>query len=199
MEASRRIRAELLEAARLFRSLAQNQVHEITRLAGITSDALRRGNKLLLCGNGGSATAAQHLAAELVSRFRRERSGLPVIALTPNAAVLTAVGNDYRFERIFARQVEALGKGGDVLWAFSTSGRSPNVLEAAGVARARGMEVLAFTGAGGGRLGELANAALFFPSRDAARIQEGHLAAGHIICGLIEEELFGEPGDPGQG
>ena len=192
METTRRVRGELLEAARLMRLLAQEQAGEITRIAGLSTEALRRGGKLLLCGNGGSAATAQHLAAELVARFRRERPGLPAIALTSSAPVLTAVANDYRFERVFARQIEALGKNGDLLWALSASGRSPNVLEAAGMARARGLGVVAFTGGDGGALVELANAILRVPSRETARIQEGHLAAGHIACSLIEEALYGE-------
>ena len=152
---------------------------------------LRGGGKILACGNGGSAADAQHLAAELVGRFRDERHALAAIALTADTATLTALSNDYGFERVFARQVEALARPGDLLVLHSTSGESPNVVRAAQAARARGVEIVAFLGKSGGQLRELADIALVVPSDDTARIQELHLAIEHIICAWIEERFAG--------
>ncbi len=156
--------------------------------------ALRSGRKILFAGNGGSAADAQHLAGELVSRFNYDRPGLPAFALTTDTSVLTAIGNDYGYERLFARQVEAVGNAGDVLVAISTSGRSPNILEALRVARAKGLVTVGMTGRGGGRLPELCDHVLRTPSDATPRIQEGHIAMGHTICCLIERALFPQPG-----
>jgi D-sedoheptulose 7-phosphate isomerase len=155
---------------------------------------LRGGGKILACGNGGSAADAQHLAAELVGRFRDERRALAAIALTADTATLTALGNDYGFERVFARQVEALARPGDVLIAISTSGNSPNVLQAAQAARARGCSVVALTGARGGRLAGHADLVLKAPSEVVARIQEVHSLSIHVICEALDELVrAGEP------
>lgn len=155
---------------------------------------LRGGGKILACGNGGSAADAQHLAAELVGRFRDERRALAAIALTADTATLTALGNDYGFERVFARQVEALARPGDVLIAISTSGNSPNVLHAAQAARACGCSVVALTGAGGGRLAGHADLVLKAPSEVVARIQEVHSLSIHVICEALDELVrAGEP------
>ena len=158
-------------------------------------DALRNGNKLLFCGNGGSAADAQHWAGELVSRFYYDRPGLAAIALTTDSSILTAIGNDYGYDYVFARQVEALGQSGDVLVAISTSGNSPNVLRAADVARARGMQVIAFTGRSGGELLARADLCFRMPSDETPRIQEGHEFVGHLLCALIEAGIF--PRDAG--
>ena len=158
-------------------------------------DALRNGRKLLFCGNGGSAADAQHWAGELVSRFYYDRPGLAAIALTTDSSILTAIGNDYGYDYVFARQVEALGQAGDVLVAISTSGNSPNVLRAADVARARGMQVIAFTGRSGGKLLPMADLCFRMPSDETPRIQEGHEFVGHLLCALIEAGLF--PRDAG--
>lgn len=151
--------------------------------------ALRAGRKVLFAGNGGSAAEAQHLAGELASRFNHDRPALAALALTSDMAVLTAIGNDYGYERVFARQVEALGAAGDVLVVLSTSGRSPNVLAAVAEARARGLLAIALCG----RQGPLAAAcdiAICVPAQRTPHIQEGHLVIGHTLCALIEREMF---------
>jgi D-sedoheptulose 7-phosphate isomerase len=162
---------------------------------------LRAGGKILWCGNGGSAADAQHLAAEIVGRFRRERRGLPSLALTTDASVLTSVANDYGFHCVFSRQVEALARPGDVLVGLSTSGNSQNVVAALEQGRQMGVTVVAFTGAGGGKLGKIANHLLAISSTETARIQEAHILAGHMLCDWIEWD-FAQPGEaslPGQG
>jgi D-sedoheptulose 7-phosphate isomerase len=162
----------------------------VAKVAGACVAALRGGRKILFAGNGGSAADAQHLAGELVSRFNYDRPGLPAFALTTDTSVLTAIGNDYGYERLFARQVEAVGQDGDVLIAISTSGRSPNILEALRVARAKGLVTVGMTGRGGGRMPELCDHVLRSPSDATPRIQEGHIAMGHTICYLIEQQIF---------
>ncbi|MGB6692454.1 MAG: D-sedoheptulose 7-phosphate isomerase [Terracidiphilus sp.] len=155
-------------------------------IARIMASALRNGGKILWCGNGGSAADSQHFAAEIVGRFRRERRGLPSIALTTDTSILTAIANDYGFETVFARQVEALGALGDVLVGISTSGNSRNVLTAMETARSMGLVTVAFTGAGGGKIAALADHLFAVDCRDTARIQEAHALAGHMICDWIE-------------
>lgn len=153
-------------------------------------EALRRGNKILFAGNGGSAADAQHWAAELVSRFNHDRPGLPGIALTTDTSALTAIGNDYGFERVFARQIEALGRKGDLLFALSTSGNSKNILLGIDTARAAGIEVIGFTGRSGGAMADRCTVCLRMPSDETPKIQEGHELLGHLICGMIEREMF---------
>ena len=155
-------------------------------VVGTMHECLRTGRKILACGNGGSATDAQHLVAELVGRFREERRALPAIALTADTAILTAVGNDYGYERVFARQVEALAQAGDVLLAFSTSGNSPNVVQAAQTARRLGCIVVAFTGARGGELAGHADMLVKAPSNTVARVQEVHTLCSHAICDALD-------------
>lgn len=157
--------------------------------------ALRAGRKLLICGNGGSAADAQHWAGELVSRFHYDRPGLPAIALTTDSSILTAIGNDYGYDRVFARQVEALGVQGDVLIAISTSGNSPNVVAAIEAARAQGLATIGFTGQAGGRMAVLCDVCIRIPSTSTPRIQEGHEVLGHALCAMIEATLF--PRDAG--
>jgi len=159
----------------------------------ISIAALRAGRKLLFCGNGGSAADAQHWAGELVSRFHYDRPGLPAIALTTDSSILTAIGNDYGYERVFARQVEALGVAGDVLVAISTSGNSPNVVAAIEAARAQGLATIGFTGQGGGLMATLCDVCIRIPSTSTPRIQEGHEVLGHALCALIEATLFPRP------
>jgi D-sedoheptulose 7-phosphate isomerase len=167
------------------------QLHAaVARVAQACADALRGGHKILFAGNGGSAADAQHLAGELVSRFNYDRPGLAAFALTTDTSVLTAIGNDYGYERLFARQVEAVGNAGDVLVAISTSGRSPNILEALRVARVKGLVTVGMTGRGGGRMPELCDHVLRTPSDETPRIQEGHIAMGHTICYLVEQQIF---------
>jgi len=160
----------------------------IRNSAKLISDTFASGGKVLICGNGGSAADAQHIAAEFVGRYETERIALPAIALTTDTSALTALANDYDFERIFARQVEALGRQGDCLIAISTSGNSPNVLSAVMSARSRKMKVIGFTGANGKRLAGLSDVVIMVPSTRTARIQEGHITAAHIICELIDIE-----------
>jgi D-sedoheptulose 7-phosphate isomerase len=152
--------------------------------------AYRAGNKLLVCGNGGSAADAQHLAAEIVGRFKMERRGLPAIALTTDSSILTAIGNDYGFDRIFSRQVEALAAPGDVVIGISTSGNSPNVQQALELARRSGCRTVGLLGRDGGSIAGIVDIALTVPSHDTPRIQEGHICMIHIICDLLEKRLF---------
>ena len=151
----------------------------------------QRGNKLLLCGNGGSAADAQHVAAELVNRFRFDRPALPALALTTDSSILTCIGNDSSFDFVFSRQVDALAKPSDILVGISTSGRSANVLNALGAARAKGVTTIGFTGAKGrDRMSSKCDLCLVIPSTDTARIQEAHEFVWHVICGVVEEEMF---------
>jgi D-sedoheptulose 7-phosphate isomerase len=154
---------------------------------------LRNGGRILLVGNGGSAADAQHIAGELVSRFAFERPGLAAIALTTDTSILTAIGNDYGYEQLFARQLQAHGKAGDVLIAYSTSGKSPNILRALQEARAGGLTCIGFMGNRGGEMPDLCHISLKVPSADTPKIQEGHLVLGHILCGLIENAMFANP------
>ncbi len=155
--------------------------------------SLQSGGKILLAGNGGSAADAQHIAGELVSRFAFDRPGLAAVALTTDTSILTAIGNDYGYERLFARQLQALGRRGDVFIAYSTSGRSPNILRALEAAREAGVVTIGFTGNRGGPMGELCDHLLAVPAAETPKIQEGHLVLGHILCGLIESTLFQPP------
>jgi D-sedoheptulose 7-phosphate isomerase len=186
------IAGQLRDTARNLHAMSEDPaLHRV--LAGAADaciDALRRGHKILFAGNGGSAADAQHLAGELVSRFNYDRPGLAAFALTTDTSVLTAIGNDYGYERVFARQVEAVGVAGDVFVGISTSGRSPNIVAALQVARAKGLVTVGMTGRGGGRLPELCDHCLRTPSDDTPRIQEGHIAMGHTICWLIERAIF---------
>jgi D-sedoheptulose 7-phosphate isomerase len=168
-------------------------VHGLARQQGVIeaialamNTALVGGGKILWCGNGGSAADCQHLAAEIVGRFRRERRGLPSIALTTDSSILTAVANDYGYECVFSRQVEALSQPGDVLVGISTSGNSKNVVLALEQGRSMGVTTIALTGAGGGKLGVIADHTLAVPSTDTARIQEAHILVGHVVCDWLE-------------
>jgi D-sedoheptulose 7-phosphate isomerase len=162
----------------------QHAVLETIALA--MTATLRGGGKILWCGNGGSAADAQHLAAELMGRFRRERRALPSVALTTDTSILTAIANDYGYETVFSRQVEALGNAGDLLVGISTSGNSGNVIAALKTARVQGLATVALTGAGGGKMAEFADYLFAVESRDTARIQEAHIFAGHMLCDWIE-------------
>ena len=166
----------------------RNYIEEIRVVADICKNALDKGHKILFCGNGGSAADAQHLAAELVGRFVKERESLPAIALTKDTSILTAVANDYSYDDVFSRQVAGLGQAGDVLIGISTSGNSKNVVKATELARQKGLKTVAFTGEGGGKLGALCDAVIAVPSKTTARIQEMHIMVGHIICEIVEED-----------
>lgn len=184
---SNRVRRTFAESAATLIAVFARELDAIERMARLVSATVAGGRTVFFCGNGGSAAEAQHLAAELVGRFVRDRGALPAVALSADASVITAVGNDYGFERVFARQIEALGRRGDLLVAMTTSGRSPNILEAVRVARARGLAVIGMTGEGGAALARRCDAALVVPSRETARIQEVHLLVGHILCERAED------------
>jgi D-sedoheptulose 7-phosphate isomerase len=156
-------------------------------------DAMRSGNKVMLAGNGGSAADAQHIAGEFVSRFAFDRPGLPAIALTTDTSILTAIGNDYGYDKLFARQVQAHAQKGDVLIAYSTSGKSPNVVAALEEAKSRGVVCIGMTGNRGGPMQSLCDYYLDVPSADTPKIQEGHAVLGHILCGLVELAIFKAP------
>ena len=186
-----RFREGLASLAALAQRVATEHAETIARIAERYEAALRRGGTLYFAGNGGSAADAQHIAAEYVVRYQSQRPALRAVALTTDSSLLTAAANDMGFDEVFARQIEALTRPGDVVVLHSTSGESPNVIRAAQTARARGVEVIAFLGKSGGELKELADITLVVPSDDTARIQELHLAIEHVICDLVEERLRG--------
>jgi D-sedoheptulose 7-phosphate isomerase len=178
-------------AAVLDRLREPEQVAAIAAAARLITDALRAGGKLLLFGNGGSAADAQHIAAEMLGRFLLERAALPAVSLTDNSATLTAIGNDYAYEDVFARQVAGLGAPGDVALAISTSGNSANVLAAVAVARERGLATIALTGASGGALAGAVDCCIAVPSAETPRIQEAHTVVAHLVCEIVERDLAG--------
>lgn len=184
--------AEFDKSIKLLTAMSRDaQLHQLmAKAVDHAVAALRGGRKLLFAGNGGSAADAQHWAGELVSRFYYDRPGLPAIALTTDTSILTAIGNDYGYDYVFARQVEALGQEGDVLVAISTSGNSRNVVRAIEAAREKRMMVMGFTGQGGGQMADLCDLCFRVPSGETPRIQEGHEALGHLLCALIEAEMF---------
>lgn len=183
------IKSSLREGAELRTVVARDCSAAIFEAAGLIIMCLRAGGKLLFFGNGGSAADAQHLAAEFIGRFVRERAGLPAIALTTDSSILTAVGNDYGFDQIFARQVQALGRPGDVAIAISTSGNSPNIIEAVKAARKGYLKTIGLSGKDGGLLAKEADLVITVASTTTARIQECHIAVGHLLCELTEEAL----------
>ena len=186
------VAAALLDRARALSTilalLATNS-HQVTRAAAIITDALATGHLVMVCGNGGSAAESEHLAGELVGRFRREREPWPVLALTAGSAVVTAIANDYGYETVFARQVAAFGHHGDVLVGISTSGESPNVVYAACQARDRGMSVIALTGREPTRLGLFSDVAIAVPAAETALVQEVHAVLVHLISEIVESSL----------
>lgn len=179
----------LRESIRVKQAVIENQMDEIEELAAMIIDAYKKGNKLLVFGNGGSAADAQHLAAEFVGRYKMERPGLPAIALTTDSSIITAVGNDYGYDLIFARQVEAHCKPGDIVLGITTSGNSPNVMKAFEVAKKLGAKTAVWTGRDGGQAAKIADVAIIVPSNNTPRIQEAHVALIHIICELFEEHM----------
>ena len=181
------------DSARLKTQFAKEYADTIIEVVGLVAKTFTTGNKVLLFGNGGSATDASHLAAEFVNRFILERPGLPAIALNTDMAVMTSIANDYDFSEVFARQVKALGQEGDVAIGISTSGASPNVVKAITAAKDLGLRTVVLTGNKnkGGKLAAMAEYAFVVPSADTARIQEVHITLGHVICQMVDEELFG--------
>ncbi len=183
------VRGTLLESIQLIQELEKHHIPVIVQMADAISVCFENRGKLLLFGNGGSAADSQHLAAELVGRFKQERIALPALALTTDTSILTAIGNDYGHEFVFARQVEAFATEKDAIVAISTSGKSPNVLRALRTARAKGARCFGLTGGAGEPMKGLCDICLVVPSRSTPRIQEAHIAIGHILCDLIESRL----------
>ena len=164
-------------------------IPDIEKAGALIKEALASGHKILFCGNGGSAADSQHLAAEIVGRFQKERPAFPAIALTVDTSILTAVGNDYGFDTVFRRQVHALGEKGDILIGISTSGNSGNVLEAIEEAHAKGLTVIGMTAYGGGKMKDACDICLAIPAKVTARAQEMHIMIGHILCEIAEEDM----------
>jgi len=186
------IRAHLRLGGGVYLQIAEELAEATEEAARLLIDAVRAGGCVYVCGDGGSAAQAQHMAGEFIGRFLKDRRPLPCVALTTDTSVLTAVANDYEFETVFARQVEALVHEGDVLVVLSTSGTSGNVLKAASAANRRGAKLLGLTGRDGGKLKELCDVTLCVPADSSPPIQEGSLALIHILCGLVEQALFAE-------
>jgi len=184
------ISAIVEESLRVKRCFFDAHAGKIQDAAAMIAEAFRANGKLLVFGNGGSAADAQHIAGELVNRFLQQRHGLPAIALTTDGGALTCIANDTGFENVFVRQIESLGAKGDVCLAISTSGTSPNIVRACEQAREQGIKVIGLLGCGGGRVAPLCDLALIVPSNDTQRIQETHNLIGHILCELIESEMF---------
>ena len=186
------VEAMIVDSLATKRQVLEDKVllDSIVQVALVVEQALRAGNKLMLAGNGGSAADSQHIAAEFVSRFEFDRPGLPSIALTTDTSMLTAIGNDYGYEHVFSRQVQANGRKGDVFIGISTSGNSRNVIKAVEACKAMGIVTVALCGAGG-KLREICDYALPVPSTHTPRIQENHILIGHAICALVEESIWG--------
>lgn len=189
------ISAQITESQRVMSAMLTDSklMETVQHAAEACLKCLNSGGKLLFAGNGGSAADAQHMAGEYVSRFAFDRPGLPAMALTTDTSILTAIGNDYGYEKLFARQVQANGNKGDVFFGYTTSGKSPNVLRAFEEARACGLTAVGLTGNRNGPMDELCDILLKVPSAETPKIQEGHLVLGHIICGLVESQLFTRP------
>lgn len=185
-----RLRAALEESIAVKAALLEEHLETVAAIVARLVSVFRAGGKVVLFGNGGSAAEAQHVAAELVGRFMMEREPLPALALSTDTSILTSIGNDSSFDAVFARQVLALVRPGDLVVAISTSGRSPNVLQGVAAARQRGAAVLALTGEAGGPLRDAADICLCVPSRNTGRVQEANLTLWHAICEIVETELF---------
>lgn len=187
-----RIRANFQQTAANIAAICEEPyLTNVARAVDLIVAAFRSGHKLLIFGNGGSSSDAQHIAAELVGRFNRERRGLPAVALTSNDSIVTSVSNDYGFAVVFERQIEALGQPGDVAWGISTSGNSANVVRALQAARSAGLHTIGLTGVGGGEMGSFCDVLLAAPAAETPRIQELHLLTYHSICEMVEEIIFG--------
>ncbi len=185
-----KIKAIIKESIKIKEGLYSGQIENIEKAATIIIKALKDGGKLLVFGNGGSAADSQHIVAELVGRFKNERKALAAIALTTNTSTITALANDYGYTIVFARQIEALGKSGDVAFGISTSGNSKNIIEAIRKANALGLKTIGLIGGDGGQLKKECEVSIIVNSKDTPRIQESHGTIGHIICELIEEGQF---------
>jgi D-sedoheptulose 7-phosphate isomerase len=181
--------SKLRESAELKLVFAKEATNDVVKAAEIIEKSIKSGGKILIFGNGGSAADSQHIAAEFVNRYLKVRDALPAIALTTDTSILTSIGNDSSFENIFSRQIEALGKKGDVAWGLSTSGRSKNIIKALRTAKSLGLKTIGFTGRDAGEIEKIVDCNINVPSRSTPRIQEVHITIGHIICELIEDKL----------
>ena len=177
------------EIANNFTKLKQKS-SVVEQIAQLWIEALTNGNKVIFCGNGGSAADSQHLAAELMGRYKFDRAPMPAMSLTVDTSALTAIGNDYGYDKVFSRQLKGIGNKGDVLVGISTSGNSKNILDAFAVAKEKGIRTVAFTGEGGGEMLKSADICLNVPSSTTNNIQEMHIACGHLICGIVEAHFF---------
>lgn len=184
------VKNQILGIAENFKALAEMSA-DVVQVAELCTQALKAGSKIMFCGNGGSAADSQHLAAELVGRYKLNRPAMNALALTVDTSILTAVGNDYGYDVIFSRQVEGVGRAGDVLIGLSTSGNSKNIVKAMLLAKTMGITTVALTGQGGGEMKEVADFCIAVPSMATNNIQEMHIAVGHLICELVEKEIHG--------
>ncbi len=186
------LRDRFLESAKVKEKIANDDelISKISKVAVDIVEALKRGNKVLLCGNGGSAADAQHIAAELLGKFYLHRRALPAISLNTNTSILTAIANDYSYDDVFSRQVEGLGKEGDILIGISTSGNSKNVINAIKKCKEMSIETIGLSGGSGGKMKELCDICICIPSDSTPRIQEAHITVGHVICEIVEREMF---------
>ncbi|MFH1362502.1 MAG: D-sedoheptulose 7-phosphate isomerase [bacterium] len=185
-----KIKLDLLASIATKKTVLETLVPQIEQAAKLIIEAIKADHKVFFFGNGGSAADAQHLAAELIGRFLKERKALPGIALTTDSSILTCLSNDYSFDLVFARQLEGLAKAGDIAFGLSTSGNSKNVLIAFEKAKELGCKTIGLLGCGGGKIAQAADLSITVPSKETPRIQESHITIGHIICNLIEQELF---------
>jgi len=195
----KRIIEELKESIEVKNEVIKILVPAIEETSKTIISSIKSGNKILICGNGGSAADSQHFAAELISRFKKERPSIPAIALTTDTSILTAIGNDYSFDKVFSRQVEGLGQKGDILIGISTSGNSKDVIEAFNIAKNKGIKTIALLGCDGGKTKGTTDIEITVPSNNTPRVQECHITIIHIICNLIEQELFNVPRPLGEG
>ncbi len=186
----KKIIIELEEHNRVIEKILSNQTEKINEIAQLIINCYKNGNKVILFGNGGSAADAQHIAAELVGQYKLKRKSLPAIALTTNTSILTSIANDYGFDKIFERQIESMVEKGDMAIGISTSGNSENIIKGILKAKERGAKTIAFTGKSGGKLKDIADILLNIPSDNTPRIQEVHITIGHIICGIVENQIF---------
>lgn len=184
-----KIRSVISDSIRVKEQALTSNLDVIQQISLTIINAFKSGNRVFFCGNGGSAADSQHIAAEFIGRFQKERRALPAIALTTDTSILTCLSNDYTYDIVFARQIEALGRTGDVIIGISTSGKSGNVIKAFEAAKAIGMTTVAFTGGDGGPMGKMADLALIVPSKVTARIQESHITIAHAICEVVEDEF----------
>ena len=184
------VKSQLQSQRAVCELIERDMATQIVELSNMLTELFKNGGKLLVMGNGGSAADAQHFVAEIVGRFKLERRALPAVALTTDTSILTAIGNDYGFESVFSRQVEALANEGDLVIGISTSGNSPNILKALQEARLKGCQTVGLLGKSGGSIKDLCDLALIIPSNDTPRIQEGHITIIHIVCDLMEKAMF---------